>query len=82
MSVGKAKRQSTTAKITWANMVEFEFVFGYSAKEFGDGFIARVRGVEFAIVGVFRGYLIPCPVLHPGIGQIEYRLATIRKGLI
>ena len=48
----------------------------------GDGFIARVGGVEYAIVGVCGDLLIPCFLLHPNVSPINYRLATIRKGLV
>jgi hypothetical protein len=81
MSVGKVKRQSTTSKVTLAMIAELKFLLGYSEFK-ADGFIARFRGVEYAIVAIRGTMLIPCPVLHPGIREFYHDEVTIRKGLI
>jgi hypothetical protein len=81
MSVGKVKRQSTTSKITLAMVAELKFRLGYSAFNY-DGFIARFRGVEYAIVAIRGTMLIPCPVLHPGVREFYHDEMTIRKGLV
>jgi hypothetical protein len=74
------KRQSTTSKIAkWALSALASFLpSGNNA----DGFIARYRGVEYAIVGIVDGMLIPCPVLHPGVRMFYRDEMTIRKGLV
>ena len=82
MSVGKVKRQSTTSKVTLAMVAELKFLLGYLEGGLGDGFIARFRGVEYAIVSIRGNMLIPCPVLHPGVREFYHDEMTIRKGLI